>query len=487
MRKNLAAVMTSLIVLGSAYPVLAAAKNVYTDADSGFSMQSANPVMEYASRYSYGYQEKSSATDSLNTLVAIPAEIVSKKIGKPFTTKEFKEKLAVEMNKKAAVKSDYILFDPDTYIGSGLPAGSMEEDLFHTFGLNDNEFQEVVYSYETASIGKQDYYVISLKSPGAYDKKNKINEKAFDIKLYLTSENNILYLAKSYCTAENEAAKKAEADKTEDGALKKKYEKNGISLETATNAMDNPQALQKALLPITDSSLDEPKFQKALQKERVTALKGLTFFKPEKKQAFGMNDPVLKKFIPLPNDWLYLKTRQEIQENNGLSVNVAIAVPYTIVTNISTLADLDFDLNQEQQWDKLYDLYDESVVLVSYNLRKNAKNKDFQDVANEIFSIPQSDMQKAVDEMMPSLLNDKKLKEYVTLSNTKAKISNDGKLIKFVLDSNIKAINKYDFLGRGALEGTRTQGLLSLYIAKGDKAKTKSVASLADTIHLLPE
>ena len=55
MRKNLAAIVTSVLVLGCAFPVFAAPKNVYTDADSGFAVQTDNPSMEYASRYSYGF------------------------------------------------------------------------------------------------------------------------------------------------------------------------------------------------------------------------------------------------------------------------------------------------------------------------------------------------------------------------------------------------------------------------------------------------
>ena len=116
MKKNLSAIMTSLIVLGCAYPVFAAPKNVYTDADSGFSVQTVNPVMEYASRHSYGFQENGSITDSINSIAAIPAELVTKKTGVVFTTKEFKEKLAAEMAKKSGGKPDYVLFRPETYM-----------------------------------------------------------------------------------------------------------------------------------------------------------------------------------------------------------------------------------------------------------------------------------------------------------------------------------------------------------------------------------
>ena len=39
MKKRAAAIISSLLVLGCAYPVFAAPKNVYTDADSGFAVQ----------------------------------------------------------------------------------------------------------------------------------------------------------------------------------------------------------------------------------------------------------------------------------------------------------------------------------------------------------------------------------------------------------------------------------------------------------------
>ena len=50
MKSSAAAILSSLLVLSCALPVCAATKHVYRDADSGFSVQSVNPVMEYASK-----------------------------------------------------------------------------------------------------------------------------------------------------------------------------------------------------------------------------------------------------------------------------------------------------------------------------------------------------------------------------------------------------------------------------------------------------
>ena len=103
MKKRAVAIVSSLLVLSCAFPAFAAAKHVYTDMDSGFSVQTVNPVMEYASKYSYGFQENSSTTDSLTSIAAIPADVVEKKTGRPFSTKEFMAKLAMEMNKKSGL------------------------------------------------------------------------------------------------------------------------------------------------------------------------------------------------------------------------------------------------------------------------------------------------------------------------------------------------------------------------------------------------
>ena len=46
MKNSAAAIVSSLLVLSCALPVCAAAKHVYRDADSGFSVQTVNPVME---------------------------------------------------------------------------------------------------------------------------------------------------------------------------------------------------------------------------------------------------------------------------------------------------------------------------------------------------------------------------------------------------------------------------------------------------------
>ena len=101
MKKSAAAIISSLLVLGCAYPVFAAPKNVYTDADSGFAVQTVNPMIEYASKSSYGFQENNSTTDSYHSVAAIPADVLAKKTGIVFTTKQFKEKLAAEMSKKS--------------------------------------------------------------------------------------------------------------------------------------------------------------------------------------------------------------------------------------------------------------------------------------------------------------------------------------------------------------------------------------------------
>ncbi|MBO5590250.1 MAG: hypothetical protein J5923_03275 [Acidaminococcaceae bacterium] len=491
MKKNLSAVMTSLIVLGCAFPVLAAPKNVYTDADSGFSVQTANPLIEYASRHSYGFQENNSATDSFNSVVAIPAEVVTKKTGAPFSTKEFQEKLAAVMKSKSIANPDYALFRPETYQQTDSKAyhQTMEDALFDVFGAE--ELKDAKFSYETKTVGKQNYFVISMQYPGAFDKEKQIDKNASDIKLYVTSENNFLYLAESYCSAETEESKKAasakKATEQKDSTLKKNYEEKGVSMETAGDAVQDPQALQKALLPLTDSSLSDPKFQKSLQKERDAVVKGLSFFKPDKTNLpFGMNDPVLKQQIPLPDNWLFVRATPDVKDLDGIKLNIAWAAPYTMLTNFATMCMNASDLTKVLKPEEVYNLYDESVFLASYDY-KRSKNKNAKDIAEEIFSIPQSDMEKALNEMMPSLLKNENLKKYAVLSNTNAKITNDGKLIKFAMHSNVKVLDKYDFTTRGVLAGTRENGLFSLYVAKGDKAKTKSIVNLADSVKLLPK
>ena len=73
MKKSAAAIISSLLVLGCAYPVFAAPKNVYTDADSGFAVQTVNPMIEYASKSSYGFQENNSTTDRM---IAVRSAII---------------------------------------------------------------------------------------------------------------------------------------------------------------------------------------------------------------------------------------------------------------------------------------------------------------------------------------------------------------------------------------------------------------------------
>ena len=182
MKKKISAIMTSLIVLGCACPAFAATKSVYTDADSGFSMKAVNPVIEYASRYSYGFQENDSVTDSFNSVAAIPADIVTKKTGIIFTTKEFKEKLAAEMSKNSGTKPDYVLFQPETYAYTTALNTKMEESLFHIFDQEDLKGAKL--SYGTKTVGKRDYYIISMQYPGTLKEDKTVEKNAMDVQVF---------------------------------------------------------------------------------------------------------------------------------------------------------------------------------------------------------------------------------------------------------------------------------------------------------------
>ena len=183
---------------------------------------------------------------------------------------------------------------------------------------------------------------------------------------------------------------------------------------------------------------------------------------------------------------MYAKAVPEFKELNGVKLNVAWAAPYTMVTNIASMC-MAMNLTKDVKPDDVYKIYDESVILASYKLKKGKNKNTMNVVAEEIFSIPQSEMQNALNQMIPSLLNNEELKKYAALSNIKAKIANNGQLIKFSFDSNVKVMDQYDFLTRSVLTGTRDKGLFSLYVAKGDKEKTKSIVNLADKVKLLPE
>ena len=263
MKKSSAAVLSSLFVLSCAFPVFAAAKHVYTDTDSGFSVQTVNPVMEYASKYSYGFQENSSATDSLTSIAAIPADVVEKKTGQSFTTKDFMARLALEVNKKVADKSDYLLFQPETYSYTTALNAKMEDSLFHIFDQED--LKDAKFSYSTKTVGKRDYYVISMQHPGTLKEDKTVEKNAMDVQVYLTSENNILYVAESFCSAEPVVKEKKVSASNNDTNIKKEYETKGINMDTAETALQDPRAVHKALLPLTDSSLSDPKFQKDLK------------------------------------------------------------------------------------------------------------------------------------------------------------------------------------------------------------------------------
>ena len=274
MKNSAATIVSSLLVLSCAFPVFAAAKHVYTDADSGFSVQTVNPVMEYASKYSYGFQENSSTTDSLTSIAAIPADVVEKKTGQPFTTREFMARLALETKKKSADKSDYLLFQPETYAYTTALNTKMEDSLFHIF--DQENLKDAKLSYSTRTVGKRDYYIISMQYPGSLKEDKTVEKNAMDVQVFLTSENNILYVAESFCSAEP-VAKEKKTSAANDTDIKKEYEAKGINMETAETAMQDPHAVHKALLPLTDSSLSDPKFQKDLQKERAVILKSFSF------------------------------------------------------------------------------------------------------------------------------------------------------------------------------------------------------------------
>ena len=105
------------------------------------------------------------------------------------------------MSKKSGAKPDYALFRPETYThATGQPYQNMEDSLLDCF--DEDELQHAKFSYETKTVGKQTYFVISAQYPGAFDKEKGIDQRVTDKKLYITSENNILYLTESYCSAD---------------------------------------------------------------------------------------------------------------------------------------------------------------------------------------------------------------------------------------------------------------------------------------------
>ena len=90
-----------------------------------------------------------------------------------------------------------------------------------------------------------------------------------------------------------------------------------------------------------------------------------------------------------------------------------------------------------------------------------------------------------MEKMLPELTKNEKIKEHAIFSNPKASVTNDGNQIKLHFDTNVKVDNKFDFLTRSLLSGTRDNGIFSLYIAKGDRMKTQSAADLADTVRIM--
>lgn len=489
MNKNMAVTAVTLLVLSYAYPALAAQKNIYTDMDSGFTVQSANPYFEYASKHSYGYQEAKSTTNTIHSVVAIPADVVAQKIGQSFSTKEFMTKLAEEMKRTPDGKSGYAVFRPETYLSSEKNSSSADDALFYVFG--SEELENGVLSCTTKTLGQTGYYVISLKYPGAYDAEKGIDKKASDIQLNITSDNNILYLIESYCSAENEesvqnnkdtgnTAKDVETGKADDGSIK-----SGILLsqDKAAEAMQNPKSLKKALIPMAASSLNDARLQKNLQKERDGALKNISLFKPSAaKNSFGANDPILQQNLSLPDNWMYLKVTPDMKRDEA-KLNFIAAAPYKLMTGLAamnTAADAGKDWNP----DDLYAAYDEGLLLLSIKAAKRGKNFSGEEL-DELFKVPQSELQDVLDQMLPELTKNKKIEEFATFSNPKAKVTSDGELIRLQFNTNIKVANRYDFLAQSIFQATKEKGLLGLYIVKGDKVKSKTAANLAGNVKLL--
>ena len=109
-------------------------------------------------------------------------------------------RLALEANKKSADKSDYVLFHPETYAYTTALNTKMEDSLFHIFDQEDLKGAKL--SYGTKTVGKRDYYIISMQYPGTLKEDKTVEKNAMDVQVFLTSENNILYVAESFCSAE---------------------------------------------------------------------------------------------------------------------------------------------------------------------------------------------------------------------------------------------------------------------------------------------
>jgi len=482
MKKSVSAMIAALLIAGCIYPAFAAEKTTFTDKDSGFSIQSTEPSFEYASRNSYGFQESRSSTNTINSVAAIPADVVEKITGQPFTTKEFMKQLAAGKENMTSGKPEYLLFQPETYVIRNKKA-SENEGLFQVF--EKEELENAAVSCSKKTVGTRSYYVISMQYPGSFDKEKKIESNASDIQLNITSENDILYLVESCCRAETEEAADSSKQSADKKGVGKDESKVLLSKETAESAMEDPRSLANSLVPLSDSPLNNAKLQKNLRKERESLLKNLVIFKPSMtKTGFGATDPLLNQFVALPDSWMYLKAKP-VTKKDEVKLNVTLAAPYSMVTDIAAMSS---SPDSEKDWrnEDMYNVFSEGLMLVSIKIPQKGKQAPGKEL-EELFNIPQEEMQKVLDKLLPELTKNEKVNQHAVFSNPIAKITNDGKMIRLNFDTNVKFKGKYEIKAQSMAAATTETALLSLYLAKGDKTITESAANAAQTLNLLPQ
>lgn len=316
-----------------------AAKNTYTDLDSGFRLETEAAWMKLGGKDFYGLVQKGEGKDTvLNLICSVPADKVEAVTGEKFTTKQFLQKIKelqlLERNEISPEKVEYSLFKPETYEipqddNEGNPAFQLpgKKDLS---GADEQDSTQKVTAESAAeamektpsvtgetepantpdraalallpkemlknasvgiSTGKRKnvpYVYLHFVDKGERDSLPEGSLRSMDIQLAITSQNDRLYTVLSTFPLPDLKKQKSRVDEA------------------------TPFSQEKIRTKINEGNKSEFKSHMAL---RENFLKGLTYFAPVKNvQPFGFDDTLSGRRIPLPDRWAYFQVNDKNKE-----------------------------------------------------------------------------------------------------------------------------------------------------------------------------
>ena len=349
--------MKKLVILGALALGMCTNAFAYENAASGFSVKEGTPMIVFETADTIAYSNYSTRTydsivhnkdlETYTAIMSLSKKDMSEALEKPFSTALFiKELNKIELDKGKTDPKKLTKFADESLYGK---ANKVLKYLQET--NNDDSVQKI----------KENVKVSVVKAGKG---------KALEFTNYASIDGNT-YAEKTTVMSENDRIYTVTTIGTD------------IDMEkvAADKANKDSKVEESKTIVLQESDLDAVKIKK-FKADHSKTLKSFKIFVPTaKKQSFGYNDSITKKFVELPEDWFYIKGNFLESVGNG---HVVLAANYNEIFNaIKDVTDYrtqniakNADMNDKQ--------YEDCLKLTLKNINKAKLSLDVKMSNNEL-------------------------------------------------------------------------------------------------------